>query len=53
MRWDLLKVLDMAGCCMFARAVEREEDGLSVSMADIAWETAIFWGAVWFISWMR
>lgn len=53
MRWDLLRVLDTAGCCMFARAVEREEDGLSVSMADIAWETAMFWGAVWFISWMR
>lgn len=52
-RCDLLIDRSMVGRCMFARAAEREVAGLSLSMADIACPTAMFCGAVWFISWIR
>ena len=48
--WLLLICLCIFGACMFCLADANAYEGFSVSIADIACDTAMFCGAVWFIS---
>lgn len=43
----------MVGTCIFALAVVREDEGSSVSIAEMACPTAIFCEVVLFISWIK
>lgn len=51
--WLLLNVRCIVGACKFFLASPNEYEGFSVSIAEIACDTAMFCGAVWFISCTR